>query len=173
MKSFPSYGYVFYDKLPVTIGYSCFKNKSNVKFDVILVDGRVRPQCAYQALILLKVGGVLLIHDWENKADPRPAYRIALRWFELLHTEGRLAVFRVRPGKTALEHYANPGKLPSWWVKTQTNPVWWLPAPGGGKAYSEPFEDPRAPTAEELEPIQASWSEVKARIGYRSSDDNN
>jgi len=155
------------------IGHSCFNQNSNVKFDVILVDGRVRPQCAYQALLLLKEDGVLLIHDWEKKSDPRPVYRIVLRWFELLHTEGSLAVFRVRPGKTALEHHANPGKFPVWWTKSQKNPVWWLPGPKGGKPYSEPFETPRVPTAEEMRRILANWSDIKAQPGFQHSDDNN
>lgn len=151
--------------LPFFIAPSCFK-QNNVKFDVILVDGRVRPQCAYQALLLLKQDGVLIIHDWETTSAPlRPFYRIVLRWYELLHTDGRTAVFRIKPEKSAQEHHANPGVFPSWWTAKQSLEKWNMMDPNK-LAYSEPFETPGPPTPEEQKRLKANWEDVKSQPGF-------
>jgi len=156
--------------VPFFIAPSCFAD-SNVKFDVILVDGRVRPQCAYQALLLLKRDGVLIIHDWETRTPPlRPFYRIVLRWFELLHTEENTAIFRIRLEKSGREHHATPGVLPSWWTKKQPTPPWNMMSMAG-VAYTEPFETPGYPRGEEANRIQANWKDVKASPGFKYTKD--
>ena len=57
-------------------------------YDVILVDGRVRAMCAYNALHLLKKDGYLLIHDFNH----RGYYHGILKWYNVIDTEGSLAV---------------------------------------------------------------------------------
>jgi hypothetical protein len=55
--------YLYYVNYPVSIGQ---------KFDVILIDGRARVECAKVAVKFLKPGGVIFIHDY---AHPQPEYR--------------------------------------------------------------------------------------------------
>ena len=82
------------------------------KFDVVLVDGRARPQCAFQALSLLAPGGFAMIHDWGQEFPHRGYYEIVLRWYDLVHREGTLAVL------TPKDNVGDPpyaGELPEWW----------------------------------------------------------
>ncbi len=44
----------------------------NMRFDVVLIDGRARVECAKVAAGLLKPDGIIFIHDYKN---PNPAYR--------------------------------------------------------------------------------------------------
>jgi hypothetical protein len=103
-------GYGHYVSMPLVIGPSCHGGVSGVQYDVVLADGRARPQCAFMALSLIRPGGVLVIHDWE-----RARYHIVLRWFDLLHTERFLAVFRKK--ETYMPKEEN---FPSWWRMTQS-----------------------------------------------------
>ena len=53
--------------------------------DVVLVDGRARPQAAYAAIRALKSGGRVLIHDWNE----RDRYREVLRWMDIVGGNGK------------------------------------------------------------------------------------
>lgn len=70
---------------------------SGSKFDLILVDGRARVECAREALNLLKEGGSILIHDIFNpdhKCD-RPEYFEVLNF---LHpVAGEYALWQFKP----------------------------------------------------------------------------
>jgi len=63
-------------------------NLSHRDYGVILVDGRARAMCAYVAKDLLKDDGYLLFHDFNN----RPYYHGILNWYEIIDTQGSLAV---------------------------------------------------------------------------------
>ena len=147
--------YNAYVKLPLAIGPTCYPDASNVKFDVILVDGRARPQCAYQALLLLKPNGVLLLHDFEASSTMRPYYRIVMRWYELLHLEGTLGVFRIKPGKSGAEHHSEPGSFPSWWTKAHSTEEFRYPR---YLPHEEPFDRVTAVLGR-YELIRKSWSD--------------
>lgn len=71
------------------------------KFDLILIDGRARVECARAALVqgLLKSNGYILIHDWE-----RSEYHRVLEWYDLVQevksptNEIQLAVLKAKSG---------------------------------------------------------------------------
>ena len=72
--------------------------KIGIKFDKILIDGRVRFFCAEIAKDYLKEDGKLFIHDWV-----REWYHSALIWYELIeksrpldYNSGSVAVLRRR-----------------------------------------------------------------------------
>lgn len=71
--------------------------KLDTKFDLILVDGRARVECAKEALSLLKPEGSILIHDIFNpdhKCD-RPEYWEVLQF---LHpVAGQYALWQFKP----------------------------------------------------------------------------
>ena len=165
MSSLDSYN--MYMNLPFFIAPSCFGKFNNVKFDVILVDGRVRPQCAYQALLLLKRDGVLLMHDFETYiAYHRPYYRIIMRWYELLHIEDKVGVFRIKLDKTGPEHHANPGVLPPWWTKTTTLDEYNLRL--GTVPFKEPFVEP---AKQSVPALKVNWADVKSAPGFKWTED--
>jgi len=68
-----------YIKKPLELGYD---------YDVILVDGRCRAMCACVAKNLLKDGGYLLFHDFNN----RIYYSGILKYYEIVDTVESLAV---------------------------------------------------------------------------------
>lgn len=51
----------------------------NMKFDVILIDGRARVACAMHAVALLNPGGVIFVHDFWKRTRAR--YRCLLDHF--------------------------------------------------------------------------------------------
>jgi predicted O-methyltransferase YrrM len=59
-------------------------NDFKEKFDVILIDGRARVECAKQSLKLIKENGVVLIHDFWNKSRLR--YQVVLDFFKELES---------------------------------------------------------------------------------------
>lgn len=124
-----------------------------------MVDGRGRPQCAYQALVLLKPSGILLLHDFEALKTMRPYYRIVMRWYELLHIEGTLAVFRIKPGKSGVEHHSAPGDFPSWWTKAHSAQEFQYP---GRLPHEEPF-DKVTVDSQNYGLITKQWSGVQSQ----------
>jgi hypothetical protein len=157
-------GYSDYIRYAHSIASTCLFN-TRARFDVILVDGRARPQCAWLALSLLRKDGVLMIHDWEQPG--RAHYRIVLRWFELLHVEKSLAIFKVKDGKTAREWYSNPDEqFPPWWYFDQDTKIWNTKLSDNSKGhigvpFVEPFDevDPN-PSPEVMKPIIKSWTVI-------------
>ena len=110
--------------------------------DVVLVDGRARPQCAEFAYhYLLREDGLLMIHDFEIAG--REYYRIVLRWYELVHLEVSLAIFKKK--KT----FDSSLPFPSWWTKDQSVSVWNTRFKKERVAYKEPFEVPDLNPSEE------------------------
>jgi len=71
------------------------------QFDVILIHGRARVECARFVLRanLLKPDGVVLIHDWE-----RPHYKVVLDWYDEIadisspRNGVRLGILKPKPG---------------------------------------------------------------------------
>lgn len=53
-------------------------------FDLALIDGRARPECAVAILPFLASGGVVVVHDWHDRL--RPHYRRILEKFELVES---------------------------------------------------------------------------------------
>ena len=89
--------------------------------DVVLVDGRARPQCAYAVLpaATLRPGtGRVVMHDWNE----RPRYHEVLRWYELVERQvdsqqpggGGLVVLRRRDGIEGSGGKELEG-IPDWW----------------------------------------------------------
>jgi len=66
------------------------------KFDVILVDGRARVQCAKLAVKLLNEGGTILIHDYNNPnpACDRPEYKVVEQFLKPIGQVYALAAFK-------------------------------------------------------------------------------
>jgi hypothetical protein len=77
--------YMDYIKKPLELEYR--------DYDIILVDGRARAMCAYLAKDLLKDDGYLLFHDFNT----RPYYHGILKWYDLIDTDGSLAVLSKKP----------------------------------------------------------------------------
>ena len=69
-------------------------------YDVLFIDGRARPQCAWAVLPLLRdEGSVVLVHDWDDVR--RKYYETALRWYDVIeHVKGG-------PGLVALRRKSN------------------------------------------------------------------
>ena len=59
--------------------YIDYVDKLNVKlFDVILIDGRARTDCAYKVLNYIDKGSIVFIHDFW----PRPEYNKVFEWYD-------------------------------------------------------------------------------------------
>ena len=88
------------------------------RVDGVLVDGRARPQAAYASIRAVKPGGVVMVHDWNE----RERYREVLRWMEVKAGQyeseqpggGGLVVLRVKPGVTGTGGEELEG-VPAWW----------------------------------------------------------
>ena len=62
--------------------YIEFPRILNKKFDVILIDGRARPECAIEAKRHIKKDGVVIIHDFYDKY--RPHYKTVLDHYKII-----------------------------------------------------------------------------------------
>ena len=59
--------------------YIDYVDKLNVKlFDVVLIDGRARTDCAYKILKYIDKGSIVFIHDFW----PRPEYHRVFEWYD-------------------------------------------------------------------------------------------
>tara|TARA_Y100000004_G_C8954924_1_gene430320 strand:+ start:3240 stop:3854 length:615 start_codon:yes stop_codon:yes gene_type:complete len=59
--------------------YIDYVDKLNVKlFDVVLIDGRARTDCAYKVLNYIDKGSIVFIHDFW----PRPEYHKVFEWYD-------------------------------------------------------------------------------------------
>jgi hypothetical protein len=63
---------------------------SHRNYDIILVDGRCRAMCGYIAKYLIKEGGHVLFHDFNN----REYYHGILKYYTIVDTEESLAVLQ-------------------------------------------------------------------------------
>lgn len=79
------------------LDWHCFIDYLNViettnekRFDVIMVDGRVRPFCAFKAKDYMDEKSILLMHDF----TVRPWNHSILEWFELEKTVDTIGVLR-------------------------------------------------------------------------------
>jgi predicted O-methyltransferase YrrM len=58
--------------------YINYVDTLNQKYDIVLVDGRARPECAKKVIPYLKENAIVIMHDfWE-----RPAYHWVLDYYE-------------------------------------------------------------------------------------------
>jgi len=78
--------------------YIEFPRILNKKFDVILIDGRARPECAIEAKRHIKKDGVVIIHDFYDKY--RPHYKIVLEHYDIVDQ------ITTRPGLVVLKKKA-------------------------------------------------------------------
>ena len=89
--------------------------------DLILIDGRARPQCAYHVTphtVLRPATGRVIIHDWNE----RTRYHEVLRWYEVVEWQrestqaggGGLVVLRRKEGVEGGGGKELEG-LPDWW----------------------------------------------------------
>jgi hypothetical protein len=77
-------------------------------FDVVLVDGRARVECALNAVNKIKPGGFLILDnsEWEKY---RPIFRVVIGWGRLVFANGvwQTTIFQ-KPGGTVAETLAPP-----------------------------------------------------------------
>jgi hypothetical protein len=77
-------------------------------FDVVLVDGRARVECALNALNKIKPGGFLILDnsEWEKY---RPIFRVVIDWGRLVFENGvwQTTIFQ-KPGSAVTESLARP-----------------------------------------------------------------
>ena len=78
------------------INYINFPSTLNKKYDVILVDGRARPNCAYKALSLLKPNGVVAVHDFKGTKEEggRWYYQGILHYYDIIDSGGSLVILK-------------------------------------------------------------------------------
>lgn len=78
------------------INYINYPTSLKKKYDVILVDGRARPNCAFKALSLLKEDGIIMVHDFTpNRYDKgRWYYYGILHYYDLIDHGGSLGIFK-------------------------------------------------------------------------------
>ena len=69
------------------------------KFELVLVDGRARPMCAFMATKLMDRDSYLLFHDFGY----RPYYYGVLRYFKPIERAGSLVVFKLRDNPVSNE----------------------------------------------------------------------
>ncbi|MFD2304682.1 hypothetical protein [Roseibacillus ishigakijimensis] len=106
------------------------------RFDFVLIDGRVRAECARLVVPLLKEEALVFFHDWE-----RPRYRWVLLFYQCLtYLKGKqagLAVLRAKPEGRKL---------------CQGRSEWMVPFPGDEEAVKddEEREDEGAALVEEI-----------------------
>jgi len=83
-------------------------NHLGIKFDVVLLDGRAKPQAALNAIPLLAEDGVVMMHNFH-----REHYFIIEDWYDVIDTHFSLAV--LKPKKEYKGVVVKDPKLPSWW----------------------------------------------------------
>lgn len=62
------------------------------KYDIVIVDGRSRRYCAYNAINLMSENSYLLFHDFNN----RVGYRGVLKYFDIVEICDTLAVMKLK-----------------------------------------------------------------------------
>jgi hypothetical protein len=80
------------------IAYVAYPYLLGVRFDIILIAGRYRTECAARARTLLSSDGIVVFQDWRN-----PRYEPLLELFEVVQQSHSFVVFRapikIRPDK--------------------------------------------------------------------------
>ena len=76
--------------------YINFPKALNKKFDLIIIDGRARVECAKIAVSLLKENGVILIHDYRNPNPvcDRKEYHEVEQFLDIINFEYALYAFK-------------------------------------------------------------------------------
>ena len=84
------------------INYINFPSNLNKTYDIILVDGRARPGCAYKALSLLKKNGKVAIHDFSGTREEggRWYYQGVLHYYDVIDSKRSLAILQPKPEYT-------------------------------------------------------------------------
>ena len=78
------------------INYINFPTTLNKTYDVILIDGRARPNCAFIALSLLKKDGVVVVHDFKGTKEEggRWYYQGILHYYDIIDSGDSLVVLK-------------------------------------------------------------------------------
>lgn len=90
---------------------------SGKKFDAILVDGRARPQCAFEALFMLKsINSVVFMHDYYSNIPDRRYYHVIEKWYDVVvSVPGSPGMVVLRPKK--LSPNVQKEEFPTWWFE--------------------------------------------------------
>ena len=88
---------IWYYKGRSGLDWHCFIDYLNTieeaneeRFDKVVVDGRVRPFCAFKAIEYMDENSTLIVHDFTT----RPWNHSILEWFDLTDTAGTFGVFK-------------------------------------------------------------------------------
>jgi len=86
-------------------------------YDAILVDGRARPQCAFEALFLLRnLNSMVFIHDYYSNIPDRSYYHIVERWYDIVESvPGTPGMVVLRPKE--LKPKISKDEFPEWWFE--------------------------------------------------------
>ena len=78
------------------IKYINFPETLNKTYDIILIDGRARVNCAYKALSLLKENGKIIIHDFSGTQEEggRWYYQGVLHYYDIIESKRSLAILK-------------------------------------------------------------------------------
>jgi hypothetical protein len=89
------------------------------KFDAILVDGRARPQCAFEALSLLKdLNSIVFMHDYYSNIPDRRYYHIVEKWYDIVESvHGTPGMVVLRP--KVLSPKVTREEFPEWWFENR------------------------------------------------------
>jgi hypothetical protein len=78
----------------IDIAYVAYPSLLGVSFDIIVIAGRWRMECAMLAGTLLEPGGIVVFHDWKNRR-----YEPLRELFEVVEESGEYLVLRGDPAK--------------------------------------------------------------------------
>lgn len=86
-------------------------------YDAVLVDGRARPQCAFEALHLLRdLNSVVFIHDYFSNIPDRSYYHIVEKWYDIVESvPGTPGMVVLRPKQ--LSPKIPKSEFPEWWFE--------------------------------------------------------
>lgn len=85
-------GMQFHDYIsaPVRLGWKQY-------FDVVLIDGRARAECAHVCPIITRPDGLVFIHDFDLDDPARKSYAAAFESLVLVDKVETMAMFRPKP----------------------------------------------------------------------------
>ena len=79
----------------IDIAYVAYPSLLGISFDVILIAGRWRMECAMLARTLLEPDGIVVFHDWKHRR-----YEPLRELFQILEESREFLVLRGAPAKT-------------------------------------------------------------------------
>jgi len=79
----------------IDIAYVAYPSLLGISFDIILIAGRLRMECAILARTLLEPDGVVVFHDWRHRR-----YEPLRELFQVLEESREFLVLGAAPAKT-------------------------------------------------------------------------